>query len=298
MKKLAYIITSILALVIIFATIVLLPAHIQIRTVHANIPTHEEIINLKNADTNNPQVVSFVTIAEQSKGDTTIGITSVLVTWAGGKQLLIDAGMDRQAAQAFGKQLELLMNAEPISTIGPIEEQLQDNVNNIEGIVLTHLHIDHTQGLTALCNAMTKPATIFQTVHQAREHNLHTKEGQQTIDNAQCERQELEAGNIKAIEGFPGVYAIEAGGHTPGSTIYVVITAAQIWIFSGDLSNDFDSIKSNSGKGFMYSTFFIPENTALLEQWRLWLAAMDEMKGVTVLPAHDIKRMRKMISEE
>ena len=89
--------------------------------------------------------------------------------------------MDREAAVEFGKLIEAMMGADPVETFGPIEEQLAGGVDNIRGIVFTHLHSDHTQGVTALCNTMTEPARIFQTLEQAKEHNLHTQAGQRLV---------------------------------------------------------------------------------------------------------------------
>ena len=182
-----------------------------------------------------------------------------------------------------------------METFGPMEEQLEDSVDDISGIVFTHLHSDHTQGVTGLCNAMTDPARVFQTLNQAKEHNLHTQAGQVLVDEARCQRELLEDEIIMPIDGFPGVYAIAAGGHTPGSTIIIVVTDDQTWIFSGDPTNDIASIRRNAGKGWLYSFFVVPENTGLLEDWRLWLREADEMENVSVLPAHDVDHMREKL---
>tara|TARA_R110001599_G_scaffold353866_1_gene600890 strand:- start:9598 stop:10047 length:450 start_codon:yes stop_codon:yes gene_type:complete len=121
---------------------------------------------------------------------------------------------------------------------------------------------------------------------------------EEQLEEALCQRELLEGETIMSIKGFPGVYAIAAGGHTPGSsTIIIVATDEQTWIFSGDLTNDIASIHTNAGKGWLYSYFFVPENTALLEDWRLWLRDADEMKNVSVLPAHDVDHMREKLQE-
>lgn len=156
----------------------------------------------------------------------------------------------------------------------------------------------NAEGSTVLNrSAMTEPAGIFQTLDQANEHNLLTQAGQALVDEAGCQGELLGDEVIKSIEGFPGVYAIAAGGHTPGSTIFVVLTSEQTWIFSGDLTNDVASIRNNADKGWLYSYFIVPENTALLNGWRIWLKAADEMENISVLPAHDIDHMREKLQE-
>ncbi|MEP0203203.1 MAG: MBL fold metallo-hydrolase [Halioglobus sp.] len=297
MKYLAIVVFSLLGIAVLYIGTQLGPAHLQIRSIEVDIPALQEVVDLPTEDQDIPQRVSFVTTAEQSGEAGTIGHVGVLVTWPGGKQLLIDAGMDREAAFEFGELIESLMDADPVKAFGPIEEQLGDGVDKIDGIIFTHLHIDHSQGITSLCKAMTEPASIYQTVDQAREHNLHTEAGQSLVEEASCQQVLLNDETIKSIQGFPGVYAIEAGGHTPGSTIILVAAKEQTWIFSGDLTNDFASIRTNTGKGWLYSTLFVPENSGLLEEWRLWLRDADELERVTVLPAHDIQRMRTKLEE-
>ena len=240
--------------------------------------------------------VSFIPTAEQTSGIGTIGHPGILITWESGKQFLIDAGMDRQSAIEFGSLMELLFGAEPTRTFGPIEEQLGDAVNSIEGIGFTHLHIDHTQGISALCGAMAEPATIFQTSDQATEQNLHTEEGQALIESSTCRQKLLTQNRINPIEGFPGLFALPAAGHTPGSTIFIVQVTDHTWIFSGDITNDMSSILNDQDKGFLYSYLVVPEDTEKLEKWRDWLKNADAMEHVTVLPAHDINRMENLLN--
>lgn len=297
MKYLAITVVGLLGLTVLILGIVLVPAHLQIREIDVDIPSLNEIANLPVAAADRPRAVTFVTTAQQSSGLGTIGHVGVLVSWNNGRQLLIDTGMDHEAAVDFGKLFESALGADPVETFGSIEEQLGRRVDDIRGLVFTHLHSDHTQGVTALCNAMTEPARIFQTWDQAKEHNLHTQAGQTLIDEARCQQELLKDETIMPIEGFPGVYAIAAGGHTPGSTIVIVVTDKQTWIFSGDLTNDIASIRNNAGKGWLYSYFIVPENTALLEDWRLWLKAADERENISVFPAHDVNHMRGKLEE-
>lgn len=297
MKYIAFSVAGVLLLLIVFVAITVVPGHFQVRSVEASIPSIESIQKLKDASVDGPVTVSFVETASQSKGNTVIGHAGVLVTRADGRQLLIDTGMDRDAAKEFGQKLEMLIGADPTKTVAPIDEQLQGGINNITAIAFTHLHSDHTQGLTAICSTQSKPATVFQSLVQSTEHNGLTEEGQATINRSKCEQELFSAGDIKPFPGFPGVYVIEAGGHTPGSTVYIAVTEKQTWIFSGDLTNDFESITHNTGKGWVYSYLLIPEDTAKLNLWRLWLKAADDINGITVLPAHDIKRMKIKLSE-
>ena len=172
---------ALLALVLL---VVLVPPHLQVRGLDVDIPASDVIDQQGSQDADYPVAVSFINTAQQTSGIGTIGHPGILITWQSGKQFLIDAGMDRQSAIEFGSLMEFLFGAEPTQTFGPIEEQLGEAINNIEGIGFTHLHIDHTQGISAICNAMQDPATIFQTTDQANEQNLHTEDGQALVESS------------------------------------------------------------------------------------------------------------------
>ncbi len=293
MKYLLYALLGLIVLVILAAGFVLIPAHLQIRQMDIAIPDLDALRSLAVPDMETPRLVGFVTTAEQGNGPGTIGHVGILVAWPNGRQLLIDTGMDRESAVAFGKPMESVLGAPPTETYGPIEEQRGDAINDIKGIIFTHLHSDHTQGVTAICAAMAVPATIFQTRQQAEDQNYLTGDGQRSIDNSACNRSVLADNTLKSIDGFPGIYAIAAGGHTPGSTIVAVVTESGIVVFSGDLTNAIANVRNNEGKGWLYSYLIVPENTRLLEQWRLWLKAADESDDFQVFPAHDIAHMRQ-----
>lgn len=270
----------------------LIPHHLQIRGVDIVLPAQQDVLALRDLPGEQPVDVAFVTTAEQESELGRLGHVVMLVTWADGRQLAIDAGMNRQDAAAFGEPMESIYNAAPSLNYGPVEEQLAGDVNLISGIVFTHLHSDHTLGVTALCAVQSHPATIMQTSDQASLQNHLTEDGQTLVQSSACTTQVLSDALIKPLPGYPGVYAIAAGGHTPGSTIYVVNTRAQQYIFSGDITNAMANIEHNEGKGWIYSYLVVPEDTALLEEWREWLRALDEVEGALVLPAHDIEHMR------
>lgn len=289
MKWLLYLLLGAVLLSVLAFAIVLLPAHLQIRSVEVSIPTATEldtVLDTISAE-NYPGDIYFVNTARQSTMWGELGHLGVLLQWPDGKSFLIDTGMNAAEATAFGRPLERL-GAGPTETFGALEMQLDSALDNIAGIGFTHLHTDHVASIARLCAAMTAPATIFQSAQQAGSHNLHTRAGQALITASNCQRQQLESAVVKAVPGFPGLFAIAAGGHTPGSTIFITRLGTDTWIFAGDITNAMVDIYDNRGKGFMYSYLLIPEDTQVLADWRQWLRAQDTRDGVNVLVAHDI----------
>jgi len=289
----AYLLLAAAALSITVFAAVMLHAHWQIRSVAVDIPSAGELdaaLDEVSAD-GFPIEIHFANTAQQSGPFGKLGHVGVLIRWPDGKSFLIDTGMNKTEAIAFGKPFELL-GADSTRTYGALEKQLDSAVNNIRGVGFTHLHSDHTAGIGRICAAMASPATIYQTRYQKHLQNLHTRAGQALVDKSSCNKRELGSATIKPVPGFPGLFVIAAGGHTPGSTLFVTRLEGKTWIFAGDITYAMSDIHSNRDKGFMYSNLLVPEDVEILRDWRLWLKAQDDRSGVQVLVAHDIDAYR------
>lgn len=288
-KVLVYLLAGLAVVACVAFSMVLLPAHWQIRSLAVDIPparTLDAALQAIDEDAF-PREIRFINTAQQASPFGHLGHVAILIRWDNGSAFLIDTGMSPAEATAFGKPLEYL-GAGPTETYGSVEAQLDTAIDEIRGIGFTHLHADHTASIARLCSRMTSPAPIYQTRDQRQLHNLHTEDGQALVNASNCAKELLGEGTIKAVPGFSGLFAIAAGGHTPGSTIFVTRVDGKTWIFAGDITNAMADIQDNRGKGFAYSYLLIPEDTALLERWRIWLKAQDARERVQVLVAHDI----------
>lgn len=275
---------------VVWLAAMLLPAHWQIRQLHTPLPSLTAI-TMALQEPGGPSAISYINTATQSGPGGNIGHPGILISWSDGKSFLIDTGMPREQALAFGKPMERFLDAQPSQTYGAIHKQMGAAVNSISGIAFTHLHSDHSDGLVPLCAAQTTPATVFQTPLQRGELNYTTQPGDTALDEAQCPRTTLDSGDIKPLPGYPGLVAIAAGGHTPGSTIYAVNVNGRRWVFAGDITNDMESLHQDVGKPWVYSTFIVPEDGQRLQQLRQWLESIDQTPGYEVLVAHDIEAL-------
>jgi glyoxylase-like metal-dependent hydrolase (beta-lactamase superfamily II) len=292
-RKTLYTLGALAILTFVGLGILLGPAHLQIRQLDETLP---DVAHLMEHDwlsaPDGPVEIRWINTASQQSSFGMIGHVVFVIRWADGRAFLIDAGMDRADAIAFGKPMETVLGADATEVFGPVEEQMTDSINIIKGIGFTHLHSDHTSGITAICSVMKNPATVFQTTHQSDYQNLNTTDGQKFVEEAACTRSILSDELIKSIDGFPGLIAIAAGGHTPGSTIFATRVNGKTWVFAGDITNSKEEMLSDTGKGFAYSYLLVPENTALLGAWRPWLKTVDERPDAQVIISHDINDTR------
>lgn len=266
-----------------------IPAHWQIRHIAPPLPDWAQLDAALN-EPGGPDALAVVNTASQATTFGELGHPAILIDWPDGRRFLLDTGMPPDAAEAFGKPLEML-GAGPTKTYGAVATQLGAVVESIKGIAFTHLHSDHTDGLPGVCAAQQQAATVYQAPLQRDELNYSTRIGLAALDDATCPRAVLPDDVIKRVPGFPGLLAVSLGGHTPGSTMYAVRIAGHTWIFSGDITNDRRSLLEDLPKPWWYSALVVPEDTARTAQLRDWLRRLDQGPDVTVLPAHDTVAM-------
>lgn len=279
---------GLLGLLVIVLAVLLIPAHLQIRGITSALPDDAALRGLL-AQPGGPVSIHVVPSSEQTRPGLSLGHTSVAIEWADGRIFLIDAAMDEAATIEFAK-LTALMFGDASKTVfhGTIAERLGPAAGRIAGLGFSHLHIDHVQGIGALCEARGKGASVYRTRHQARENNLHTAESAKLVEKSCFEKVTLEGEGLLTVEGFPGIGMASLGGHTPGSTLFAAAVDGKLWLMSGDTTNSKTRLLKNQGKGFLYSGLMVPENTARTRELRLWLARLDAEPDMEVIVSHDL----------
>lgn len=213
---------------------------------------------------------------------------SFVLEWADGRLLLIDSGMTAAEAASFGKPLEWLGGAQPMEPLADVAERLGDAKARVAGVVLTHLHTDHTGGLGVLCEGGPAEIPVFMSTPQAERPNYTTRPGLRDVQEASCARiTPIGDAGMLALPGFPGVAVVPAAGHTPGSQVVLAKVGDTRYAFAGDLANALDGILHDVPKPWLYSLVVVPEDTAWLAAQRRWLRDLAQQHGVVVLPAHD-----------
>jgi len=217
---------------------------------------------------------------------------SFVLEWADGRMLLVDVGMTPEEAASFGKPLELLADAAPMQTLGSTAARLGADAARVRGVVFTHLHTDHVGGLAALCAAVGHELDVPMTEAQADRPNFTTRPGRKEVDTAGCARvTKLRGGGLMPLPGFPGVWVIAAGGHTPGSQIVLAAVrtgdGVRRYAFTGDTVNNIDGVLDDVPKPFVYRTFLVPESERRQQELRGYLKRLRDEAGFTLLVSHD-----------
>ena len=148
------------------------------------------------------------------------------------KLILVDTG----AGELLGPKLNKLPDSLRSADIQP--EQITD-------ILLTHIHPDHSGGLTVGGGRVFPNATVhvnkleldYWTNKSLAENAPEpTKTFFQQVD--QTITPYIKSGQVKTFDGevqlFPGLRTVAGYGHTPGQTYYVLESAGEKLVFLGD----------------------------------------------------------------
>jgi glyoxylase-like metal-dependent hydrolase (beta-lactamase superfamily II) len=151
--------------------------------------------------------------------------------------------------------------------------------------------------VAGLCEARSEPLPLFQTRLQAERANHTTQPGRAQLEAAGClEPELLEGAALMAVPGFPGLSVVAAGGHTPGSQIFVAHVREDrtptTWIFTGDVVNHVDGVRLDLPKPRLYSLLVVPESPARLQRLRVWLRELAQTHGARIVVSHDELALR------
>ena len=279
-------IAIVLLLVFVGLCIRLIPAHLQVRAVNTPLPGAIDFLQLKRND--GPVNIYYINTSEQSLPASTLVHSVIVLEWSDGRLFLIDAGMRETQAEEFGGLMKLIMGAEEVEVHGAIGSMLGHHVAQVEGVGLTHLHIDHTEGIISLCEAVEKNPLLLQTNLQRDEHNFYTQEGADILADSCLTPAKIEGISILSSDEFPGLGMVALGGHTPGSTLFAAWLQDQLYVFSGDITNSKSDLIEDNGKGWVYSNLIVPEDTARTAQLRRWLRTLAERPDTTIVVSHDL----------
>jgi glyoxylase-like metal-dependent hydrolase (beta-lactamase superfamily II) len=295
-----------LALGLCGLAIVLGLAHLEIRRRDPPLPSDAEVRALAGAP-GAPNAVAWQLTASQALPRSQVldpaldpdpgapyvmSHPSFALAWPDGRLLLVDLGMEREAALAFGRPLTWL-GGEPIVPSGGAAAALGPAAARVAAVLFTHLHTDHVEGVVALCAARGGAALALpQTAAQADLVNHTTRPGHRLLAAAGCLAPErLPAAALAPLDGFGGVAVVDAAGHTPGSQVVLAVVrgggAERRLAFTGDVANHVAGIRLDVGKPPAYRALVVPEWDERLGRVRRWLRHLEQDLGFELVVAHD-----------
>ncbi|QHS59668.1 MBL fold metallo-hydrolase [Chitinophaga agri] len=187
---------------------------------------HELLTNVSDKEIDSLSALSFQTATAEAS------VNAYLIR-TGGKLVLIDAG----TAELYGPTLGHL--PESLQKIGVSPEQ-------IDAILITHIHTDHTGGLMLGDKMMFPNATIYISRPEtdfwlSETSRKHAPERLQKWFKEAADKvgPYMAAGKVKNFEYgqelLPGITPLATPGHTPGHTFYSLESKGERMLFVGDI---------------------------------------------------------------
>jgi len=218
-----------------------------------------------------------------------------LFRWADGSLVIADAGLAPEGARGFGRASEFLGAEATVCGVAPFAGI---DPTRVRAAVFSHLHVDHIEGLGALCRDDAAIPARLAPEQEASDERFEAAghEALLALIEAGCVRREpfdlVGEDAAPGLAGLPGLHRVAVPGHTPGSQMIVGFVRAAAGpprgvIVSGDIVNHRAAISHDRPKPWWYRKLLVREVDELQATNRRLLAQL-EAAGFEVHVNHHV----------
>lgn len=228
---------------------------------------------------------SFATEAGAFGPERVIVYTAFQILAPGGATVL-DGAVDAETAQTMGA--------------GAFDEasyqRVLDAAAQAEHVLITHEHLDHVMAVARHPEPAAVAPRLLLTRAQLDGLPQHAQGGELAPEIANTTPADFTTPQRIA----PGIVAHAAPGHTPGSIVLYVRTAAREYLFIGDIVWMMSNIDTLRGRPRLIRWRLPdvdPDRPAVLRQIRALHDMREAAPGLIILPAHDEPYLRQRVGE-
>ncbi|WP_296679990.1 MBL fold metallo-hydrolase [Novosphingobium sp.] len=204
-----------------------------------------------------------------------IGIMAYRLPVTGGKPIVIDSGLG--LADVAGMRLDQFL---------PGNQRTVDRAMDEAGLILiTHEHPDHIGGMIAW--ARNDADVMHKAFGKQRMTPPQSAFVSQKLGIVQRDQSASLAAPPRAIA--PGVVAIPAPSHTPGSQMFFVQLAdGREYLFTGDIATLAISWEALRARSRLIGDFVVPEDRPAVFSWLKTIRALKQASpALNIIPGHD-----------
>jgi glyoxylase-like metal-dependent hydrolase (beta-lactamase superfamily II) len=217
--------------------------------------------------------------------------------WTDGRQLVVDAGLARSEAAAFGAPADWL-GGEAMHCNPSAWDALGRHGRRVAAVLFTHLHEDHVTGVLELCRE--GPVEVRLSPEQQASSERFERVGREWLEDPERKscvrrapwRSDGEPAAVEALTDFSGVFRVAVPGHTPGSQLLVGFVAGRSGevrsvVIAGDVVNHRAGFQRDLPKPWWYRWFIVREDEDAQRGQRARLRALDAA-GFEILVNHHL----------
>ena len=210
-------------------------------------------------------------------------VTNIFVLRANGKTILFDAGFGDTLSERERK----IYGIEGESRLGKGLKEFGYSAEDIDYVILTHLHTDHAAGAVKRENEQYVPRfpnARYIIGRQDWEAAMHPNERTAAVYSPERLGALDDAGVVEFIDGstelFPGIAAIHTGGHTEGHYIIEMESEGHRVLYYADIV----PTSAHLGVPYVAATDLFPLDTMAIK--RRMLPQLTDTEAVMTFP-HD-----------
>lgn len=232
------------------------------------------------------QAPSFAAEAGDFSGERTFTYTAFQIVAPGG-DTIVDGAVDQQTVNQM---------TDGEGTFDPLAHQrVLDAMTRAQNVLITHEHLDHVMAVARHPEPAAIAARLRLTQPQIAGLPEHAPNGVLAPEIAAATPHDFSAPQRIA----PGIVAHAAPGHTAGTIVLYVRTAAREYLLIGDIAWLMSTIEHARGRPRLIRVFLPgvdPDRPAVLRQVRALHDLHAAEPDLVILPAHDADYLRGLVS--
>jgi glyoxylase-like metal-dependent hydrolase (beta-lactamase superfamily II) len=229
---------------------------------------------------------SFAAEAGAFDGERTFSYNTFQIVAPGG-DTIIDGAVDRATIDE--------MSGGKGSFSEETYAQVLDAMTRAANVLITHEHLDHVMAIARHPEPAAIAGNLDLTRPQLDGLPEHAPNGQLAPEIASVEPRDFSTPQWIA----PGIVAAAAPGHSPGTIVIYVRTAAREYLFIGDIAWAMGSVRNLRGRPRFISWIMPgvdPDRPAVLRQLRALHDIAQANPELALVPAHDDVYLRGLVA--
>lgn len=229
---------------------------------------------------------SFAVEAGAFDGERTLSFNAVQIVAPGG-DTIIDGAVDRDTLDEMSNGKGEFWEESYVRVL--------DAMTRAANVMITHEHLDHVMAVARHPQPEAIAAKLALTRPQLDGLPEHAPNGQLAPAIAGVEPRDLSAPQRIA----PGIVAVAAPGHSPGTILIYARTVEHEYIFIGDIAWAMGSVRNLRGRP-RFITWMMsgvdPDRPAVLRQLRALHDIAAANPDLVIVPAHDDVYLRGLVA--